>query len=110
MNAFSRSMLTLAVAILALCICSLAPATASAGPTASVAASNVPNVANAATPGIPEYDPSVQSSSYTWNSHNCPPENCGTVDQCGFLPPGTTCGTQPGCTCKKCHKWGVCTH
>jgi hypothetical protein len=108
MNALSRSLL--ALAILALCICSLAPATASAGPTAPVTASNVPNVANSATPGIPSYDPYVLVSSYAWSYHNCPPETCGTVDQCGFQPPGSTCGRQAGCTCKKCHNWGVCTH
>jgi hypothetical protein len=107
MNALARS-LTLAVAVLALCICSLAPAPASAGQAATVTASIVPNVANTGVQGQPGYDAYVLSSSYIFNSHNCPPENCGTVDQCGFQAPGTPCGTLPGCTCKKCHNWGVC--
>ena len=109
MNTLTRSLLTLAVAFFALCICSLAPAPASADQPATVTASIVPNVANTVVQGQPAYDAYALSSSYVFNSHNCPPENCGTVDQCGFLPPGSSCGTQAGCTCKKCHNWGVCT-
>ena len=97
--------LILAIVVLA-CICSLAPAPANAGPTATATASAAPNVAKA-----PAYDAYATSSPYAFNTHNCPPENCGTVDECGTLPSGTPCGRlYPNCTCKKCHNWGTCTH
>jgi len=96
-------LLTFAVVVLA-CICSLAPTTASAGQAATVTASIVPNTVQL------EYDAYAVSSTYIFNTHNCPPENCGTVDECGNQSPGTPCGRLfPDCTCKKCHNWGVCT-
>jgi len=107
MNALTRSLLIVTAVIIAVGLCSLAPVTASAGPTAKATSSSV---ANTVSKDQQDFDPYALRSPYTFVTHNCPQEDCGTVDQCGNLPPGTTCGREAGCTCKKCHNWGVCTH
>jgi hypothetical protein len=109
MNILTRSLFTLAAAILALVICSLTPVPLGASPTTMIEMV-APSVADAVSADQPEYDAYALDSPYDYMDHNCPPENCGTGDQCGLLlPPGAACGTLPNCTCKKCHNWGVCT-